>query len=184
MSETPTKIPDFQQPIETVSPVIESLFHSKIYEENGIQFSAYKPINALDPLELSKNSRSCTFYYKDANAFINTKRAFLDITWNATQDDGKALTHADYVSCLNPSAHNLIKSVTINIGTYFQYTYKYQYIFITTYFPIHLAAFYYLRRMHYQRKSFIRNGNETQFYDQIHQSSTQQFYQRTRRLSR
>lgn len=118
MTQTPTKIPDFQQPVETVSPAIESLFHSKIYEENGIQFSTYKPINALDPLELQKNSRSVTFYYKDANAFINTKRAFLDITWKASRNDGEPLEHLDLVSCLNPASHNLIQSVTINIGTY------------------------------------------------------------------
>ena len=118
MSQEQTKIPDFQQPVETVSPVIQSLFHNKIYEENGVQFSTYKPINALDPLELSKNSRSCTFYYKDANAFINTRRIFLDLTWKATKANGEKLEHADFVSCLNPASHNLIQSVTVNIGKY------------------------------------------------------------------
>ena len=71
---------------------------------------------SVDPLELKKNSRSATFYYRDANAFVNCKRIFLDISWIATRHDGTELTQSDNVSCLNPAAHNLIQAVTINIG--------------------------------------------------------------------
>ena len=144
MLPTPAKIPKFEEPVEAISPAIHNLLHHRVYEEDGIQFSAYKPINAstyiniyiyiyfyiyisiftlalfffiVDPLELQKNSRSATFYYKDANAFVNCKRIFLDITWEATRGDGTPLVEADYVSCLNPPSHNLIQAVTINIGT-------------------------------------------------------------------
>ena len=73
--------------------------------------------STVDPLELTKTSRSATFHYRDANAFIDTKRFFLDVTWYATKTDGTALSIADNVSCLNPPSQQILESVVLNIGT-------------------------------------------------------------------
>ena len=71
---------------------------------------------SVDPLDLKKNSRSVSFYYKDVNAFINAKRVFLEISYHCINDDGTPLTQSQNISCLNPPSHGLIEDVTLNIG--------------------------------------------------------------------
>ena len=147
MLPTEVAIPEFRKPAETVSPSVHNLLHDSVYVEGGIQYAAYKPLNAcmftlilllystssiparvyvkvplivsstVDPLELKKTSRSATFHYRDANAFIDTKRFFLDVTWFATKADGTALSIADNVSCLTPPSQQILESVVLNIGT-------------------------------------------------------------------
>ena len=97
----PTSIPTFQQPDETISPAVQTLLNEKVIIEEGIQFAQYRPLNTcrffstltlastrlrqnfkpfffflVDPLELKKTGRSAAFYYRDSNAFLNTKRIF------------------------------------------------------------------------------------------------------------
>ena len=145
----PTTIPTFQQPDETISPAVQTLLNEKVIIEEGIQFAQYRPLNTcryslfflfrhnptinqnetkpktffflylVDPLELKKTGRSAAFYYRDSNAFLNTKRIFLEITWFASKDDDSALTTEDFVSCSNPPSQHLMESVILNIGMIF-----------------------------------------------------------------
>ena len=103
MVSTPGKIPEFQQPTETSSPVVASLLTDRLYVEDGIEYSQYKPLRALDPLELKKSSKYGTYYFSDANCFVDSSRILLDLTWYCTKgDNDDPLTTDDMVSTLNP----------------------------------------------------------------------------------
>ena len=39
------KIPQFQQPTETVSPEIDALLNDRVFIEDGIQYKTYKVLN-------------------------------------------------------------------------------------------------------------------------------------------
>ena len=144
MLSAPAIAPDFQKPQETISPAVNALLHSRFTVEDGIQYAAFKPLNAseffvvlllqrlkkyertndhiifkiADPLEVRKNSKNATFYYRDANAFVDPRRIFLDITWYAVKGEDEALTTDDFVSCLNPPSQQVIESATLNIGAF------------------------------------------------------------------
>ena len=46
MLPTAVAIPEFRKPAETVSPSVHNLLHDAVYVEGGIQYAAYKPLNA------------------------------------------------------------------------------------------------------------------------------------------
>ena len=46
MLPAPAKVPEFHKPEEKTSPRILNLLNDRVYEENGIQYAEYKPLNA------------------------------------------------------------------------------------------------------------------------------------------
>ena len=137
--------PPFRQPGQTVDLSVKNLLSdNELYVSRGIDFSRYVPVcitlvlsffilSALlrqflihsfalckvKPMErddLIKDERVMSFYYKDANAFVCTRRIFLELEWYACLDDDSALTMTHAVSANNPISQTIIDSCTLNIG--------------------------------------------------------------------
>ena len=109
--------PPFHEPIRTIDPAIKSLLkEEKLTIQHGISFSKYLALKPLDNFELIQNSKLLSFYFRDANCYINSRRIFLELEWYATKEDGSPLTIDDETSANNPTAHGLIDSLVINIG--------------------------------------------------------------------
>ena len=129
--------PPFHQPEQTIDLSVRNLLSdNELYVSRGIDFSRYVPIKPLERDDLIKDQRVMSFYYKDANAFVCTRRIFLQIEWYACLEDGNAITQANAVSANNPMSQMLIDSCTLNIGeaalnrnqTYYPYIVKMNYL--------------------------------------------------------
>ena len=109
--------PNFSSPIPTVSPTVRSLTESdELFIEKGVSFSKFLPIKPLDPLDLIKNSGVLCYYFKDNSVFINSKRIFLELEFEACLEDGTALTQDHNVSASNVMSHTIIDSCVLTIG--------------------------------------------------------------------
>ena len=106
MAQEATKIPDFQQPKEQESPIINTLLHEHFVLENSIDYSCFKLIHALDPLQLSK-SNSAVFMFKDEHGFVDCRRIFLALDFYATKEDDEPLTGGDFIGGTNVAAHSV-----------------------------------------------------------------------------
>ena len=67
-------------------------------------------------MDLIKNSGVLCYYFKDSSVFINTKRIFLEIEYEACLEDDTALTQNHNVSACNVMSHSIIDSCVLNIG--------------------------------------------------------------------
>ena len=110
--------PNFQKPTPFINPAIDNLLNDKVFIEDGISYTQFKPIALVDPLDLQDGSNTLAFKFRDENAFINTKRIFLSVVIYCTNADGSALADANAVSALNPISHGMISKVDLNIGMY------------------------------------------------------------------
>ena len=109
--------PPFQQPEQTVDLSVKNLLNdNELYVSRGIDFSRFVPLKALERDDLIKDQRVMTFYYKDVNAFVCSRRIFLELEWYACLEDDAPLTLANAVSATNPMSQTIIDSCTLNIG--------------------------------------------------------------------
>ena len=109
--------PKFQSPIPTVSPSVRSLTeNNELFLEKGVSFSKFISLKPLDPLDLIKNSGVLCYYFRDNSVFVNTKRIFLEIEFEACLDTQAALTQSHNVSACNVMSHSIIDSCVLNIG--------------------------------------------------------------------
>ena len=80
---------------------------------------------SVDPLEISK-SNSVIFKWNDSNAYLNTRRIFLEFTFYATDEKNLALKASDYISATNVASHACIDSVHVNIGRYLTFAFQHR----------------------------------------------------------
>ena len=69
MVSTPGKIPEFQQPTETTSPEVTNLLTDRLYVEDGIDYSQYKPLRPC------KNCNYLKFCFQTYNLFNDLNKA-------------------------------------------------------------------------------------------------------------
>ena len=109
--------PPFQQPGQTVDLSVKNLLNdNELYVSRGIDFSRFVPLKALERDDLIKDQRVMYFYYKDVNAFVCSRRIFLELEWYACLEDDAPLTLENAVSATNPMSQTIIDSCTLNIG--------------------------------------------------------------------
>ena len=114
--------PTFTQPTETLDPTVRSILNeNELFVEHGISYSRYVVLKSIDNMELIKNSKLVSYYYKDQNCFLNTRRIFLHIKYICTHDDGNELKQEDNVSACNVMSHSIIDSCILNIGNYMEF---------------------------------------------------------------
>ena len=112
-----TQPPNFIAPTSTLSPTVNSLLNeNELFIEHGISYTKYVSLKPLDNLDVVKNSKLVSYFYRDQNCFLNTKRVFLKISYTCMNSDNTALTQENNVSCCNVMAHSLIDSCILNIG--------------------------------------------------------------------
>ena len=111
--------PQFRPPLPTISPTVKSLTENDdLFLEKGVSFSKYIPIRPLDPMDLIKNSGVLNYYFRDSSAYINTKRVFLELEFEACLDDMSPLKQNHNVSACNVMSHSIIDSCVLNIGEF------------------------------------------------------------------
>ena len=109
--------PNFHAPITNVDPSVKSLLsNNELFVEHGISFAKYVPIKPIDSIGLIRDSKVLSYYYKDSNCFINTKRVFLELEFYCENEDSSALTQENNVSASNVMSHSIIDSALLNIG--------------------------------------------------------------------
>lgn len=99
-----------------------------------------------DPTEMKKSSKNAVFYFRDSNAYFDTRSVLLHVKWYAYKDDDKPLEATDkvtfvsiyittylvaiimclsyslsfltitQVSCGNPPTQHIIEAAIVNIG--------------------------------------------------------------------
>ena len=111
--------PAFNQPRETLDPTVQSILNdNELFIQHGINYSRYISLKPIDNMELVQNSKLVSFYFKDKNCFINTRRVFLQIKFICTDENDNALTQDDNVSANNVMSHSIIDSCILNIGNF------------------------------------------------------------------
>ena len=133
--------PPFREPGQTVDLSVKNLLNdNELYVSRGIDFSRFVPLKPLERDDLIKDQRVMSFYYKDANAFVCSRRVFLEMEWYACLEDDSPLTLAHAVSATNPMSQTIIDSCTLNIGeaalnrtdNYYPYIAKMNYLNLST----------------------------------------------------
>ena len=109
--------PNFQAPKTTVAPTVQSLLNDNVlFLESGISYCKYVPLKPMDHMELIKNSKIVSYFFRDQTCFINTKRIFLELEFICVNEDDSPLKQADNVSACNVLSHSIIESCVLNIG--------------------------------------------------------------------
>ena len=73
--------PTFQPPKNTVDVGVTSLLsNNELLISSGVQYSKYLSLKPLQRDDVMKETKTMSFYFKDENAYLDTRRIFLGTT--------------------------------------------------------------------------------------------------------
>ena len=100
MQANASKPPTFHQASTALDPTVtDFLSKNDLLVQSGVKYSEYVKIRPNDGLELTQNSRLLNFLHHDQVTYIDTKKIFLHVKFQAVKGDNEdALTQTDYVS--------------------------------------------------------------------------------------
>ena len=73
--------PTFQPPKNAVDVGVTSLLsNNELLISSGVQYSKYLSLKPLQRDDVMKETKTMSFYFKDENAYLDTRRIFLGTT--------------------------------------------------------------------------------------------------------
>ena len=100
MQSNSSKPPTFHQATTALDPTVADLLSKNdLLVQSGVKYSEYVKIRPHDGLELTQNSRLLNFLHHDSVTYIDVRRIFLDLEFQAFKNEAEdALEQTDYVS--------------------------------------------------------------------------------------